>query len=169
MHVPKTETLVDKRISQVQAVDQTGKCYRRNPEPSYGYETSPPITLCQCYSFPIMPMWLTIQTVWMSDFLFLCTTVHVRQRHQSRLSEDYHCRKTMSLPFLPENVIVAEFGKVRQANSDDRVHTWITSSAPGWTEPCDRPRRGSRSNSQCERTTTSRVGTSLIDWLIKCV
>jgi len=31
------------------------------------------------------------------------------------------CRKTMALPFLPENVIVAEFEKVRQANSNDRV------------------------------------------------
>jgi len=27
----------------------------------------------------------------------------------------------MALPLLPENVIVAEFEKVRQANSDDRV------------------------------------------------
>ena len=27
----------------------------------------------------------------------------------------------MALPFLPENVIVAEFEKVRQANSDDRM------------------------------------------------
>jgi len=27
----------------------------------------------------------------------------------------------MALPFLPENVIVAEFEKVRQANNDDRV------------------------------------------------
>ena len=31
------------------------------------------------------------------------------------------CWKTMALPFLPENVIVAEFEKVRQANSDDMM------------------------------------------------
>ena len=31
--------------------------------------------------------------------------------------------------------------------------TWIASSTPGWTAPC-----GRRSNSQRERTTTSRVG-----------
>jgi len=37
--------------------------------------------------------------------------------------------------------------------------TWITSSAPGWTAPCGRPRCGRRSNSQREWTMTSRVGT----------